>query len=124
MHPMSVKDGILKVSIRRGGLAMLVLVPLFAAGAAAATSSTSKMVAKALPPAAKVITPTQRCAALEKQFDDALKSPGDGHNLTAAKKLRAEGGHLCEIGRHAAGALHLSEALAEIGLEPKEPQAP
>ena len=66
----------------------------------------------------------QRCAALEKQFDEASKTSGDGRNLPAAKKLRAEGGHLCDIGRHAAGALHLSEALAEIGLEPKEPQAP
>ena len=108
--------------MRRAGLAMLILVPLFAAGDAAATSA-SKAVAKAAP-AAKVITPTQRCAALEKQFDEAPKTSGDGRNLPAAKKLRAEGGHLCDIGRHAAGALHLSEALAEIGLEPKEPQAP
>jgi hypothetical protein len=123
MHRMSAKDGIFKVSIRRAGLAMLVLVPLFAADPAGA-ASTSKTVAKATPPAARVITPTQRCAALEKQFDDALKSPGDGHNLTAAKKLRTEGGHLCDIGRHAAGALHLSRALAAIGLEPKEPRSP
>ena len=120
---MSAKDGIFKVNARRAGLALIVLVSLFAAGAATATSP-SKAVAKAPPPGAKVITPTQRCAALEKQFDDAVKSPGEGRNLPAAKKLRAEGGHLCDIGRHAAGALHLSQALAEIGLEPKEPQAP
>jgi hypothetical protein len=123
MHRMSAKDGIFKVGARRAGLAVLVLVPLFAAGAAAA-ASTPKVVAKATPPAAKVITPAQRCTALEKQFDDALRNPGEGHNLPAAKKLRAEGGHLCDIGRHAAGALHLSEALAGIGLKPKEPQAP
>jgi hypothetical protein len=123
MHRMSAKDGIFKVSVRRTGPAMLVLLPLFAAGAGAGTLP-SRAVAKATPPAAKVITPTQRCAALEKQFDDALKSPGDGHNLTAAKKMRTEGGHLCDIGRHAAGALHLSRALAEIGLEPKEPRSP
>jgi hypothetical protein len=115
---MSAKDGIFKETAR-AGLAALVGAMLLAVPALAATAPVKA--AKAEAPASRVTTPAQRCAALEKQFDDGAKGEADGRNLAAAKKLRTEGGHLCEVGRHAAGALRLSRALAEIGLKAREP---
>jgi hypothetical protein len=115
---MSAKDGIFK-EIARAGLAALAGMMLLAVPAASATAPAKT--AKVEQPATRITTPAQRCAALEKQFDDAAKTEADGKNLASAKKLRAEGGHLCEVGRHAAGALRLSRALAEIGLKAKEP---
>ncbi len=92
---------------------------------ASAAISGSLLPPKAAPRVAPVTrhvtTPAQRCAALEKQFDAALLKGVPARNLVNAKRLRAEGGHLCEIGRHAAGALRLSRALADLGLKPKEP---
>lgn len=120
MPQMSAKDGIFKEGPRRAGMALLVVLSLAAIGAAAAPTP-PKVTAKVEAPVTKITTPAQRCAALEKQFDDAVKKDPDGRNFSSAKKLRAEGGHLCETGRHAAGALRLSHALAEIGLEPEEP---
>jgi hypothetical protein len=117
---MSAKDGIFKEGRRRIAFAALIAASFLAAGASAGTAP-PKAVAKAETPAAKITTPAQRCAALEKQFDDAVKNGTDGHGLAAAKKMRAEGGHLCEAGKHATGALWLSRALAGIGLAPKEP---
>ena len=95
---------------RRLILAILT-VPLIAAGMGAAPA-----------PAAGVVTPTERCQALEKQFDQAIRRHEDTHGvstatLAAAKTLRAEGEKLCSAGRHAAGALDLARALADLGIK-------
>ena len=124
MLRMSAKDGIFKVAVRGLVLAGLALAPFSALGAATPPllqPVAAKVQPPAKAPAPNIITPAQRCTALEKQFDEALKDSYDGHNLNAAKKLRAEGGHLCETGRHAVGALRLARALEEIGLEAEEP---
>jgi hypothetical protein len=120
---MSAKDGIFKVGVRVLVLAGLALSTTAALGAEPVLEPVSAKVpvAPQKPPMPKVITPAQRCSALEKQFDEALKGTFDDRNLSAAKKLRSEGGHLCESGRHAAGALRLARALQEIGLEAEEP---
>jgi len=120
---MSAKDGIFKVGLRLLVLVGPALLSPAALGAAPLREPVSAKVQPVpqKPPMPKVITPAQRCAALEKQFDEALKGTFDDRNLPAAKKLRSEGGHLCESGRHAAGALRLARALQAIGLEAEEP---
>ncbi len=119
---MASKDGFFKENAF-SGLARLVVVAALLIGPAAASeqSSSPKTAAKAPTQTHKVTTPAERCAALERQFDAALLKDAQAHNLSSAKKLRAEGAHLCEAGKHALGALRLSTALADLGLQAKEP---
>jgi hypothetical protein len=70
-------------------------------------------------PAKKVTTPAQRCSDLESQFDVALPKHSDSKSLTSAQKLRADGQRLCDAGQHAAGALRLVKALADLGVKPE-----
>lgn len=119
---MASKDGFFKENAlgRLGGLAVVLAMLMGPAGATEPASG-----AKAAKPSSseihKVTTPAERCSALERQFDTALLKGAEPRGLSSAKKLRAEGAHLCESGRHAAGALRLSRALADLGLDPKEP---
>jgi hypothetical protein len=68
-------------------------------------------------PPAVVVTPAERCDSLERQFDKALPKHEDAKALTAAKKLRVQGEKLCDRGKHAAGALALAQALADLGVD-------
>ncbi len=118
------KDGFFKDrALRRvGGIAAAALI--WSAGAAIpGTVSVPKAAPKSPAPAVVrgVTTPAERCTALEKQFDLALLKGVKAHDPALARKLRAEGAHLCDTGRHAAGALRLAKALADLGLEPQEP---
>ena len=61
---------------------------------------------------------TERCTALETQFDDAIKIHGSASKAEAAKLLRTQGGALCGKGEHTAGISKLEQALKDLGVKP------
>src|SRR5262249_58898138 len=103
---------------------MLAASVTVAAGAGGALGASAKAPAQkpaaAVAPEKKVTTPTQRCKALEVQFDQALPKHSDGKSQPTAQKLRADGQRLCDAGQHAAGALRLAKALIDLGVRPDD----
>jgi|GEM_PF-2003428 len=76
------------------------------------TSSAGTQVATAQPV-------VQGCRPLEQQFDTAIKIRGDAPKADEARKLRAEGGHLCaSYGRIEDGIQDLEHALKDIDVLP------
>jgi hypothetical protein len=96
--------------------AMLLSAPVLAA-----TSPTT-----ASPHAAKghdlnvaAMSPTERCTALEHQFDEAVKAHSKSASAKSAKAMRSEGAGLCASGKQAEGAQKLEQALKTLGESPK-----
>ncbi len=61
----------------------------------------------------------KNCAALEKQFDAALKTHAKAAKIGEAKEMRAEGGRLCASGDHAGGSAKLEMAMKDLGAKMK-----
>ena len=58
------------------------------------------------------------CAALAKQFDDALATHGDAAKLDKAKSRRAEGAQKCDAADFEGGVKALRSALKKLGVTP------
>lgn len=67
----------------------------------------------------KAPQPQKNCAALEKQFDEAIATRGMHEKAAQARKLRQEGAKLCASGKSGEGMKKLDQALADIGVQAK-----
>lgn len=68
---------------------------------------------------AAAMTPAQKCKALEKQFDKAIKRHAKAAKAADAKAMRTEGGKLCASGKQADGIAKLEGALKDLGVKPR-----
>lgn len=68
---------------------------------------------------AAAMTSAEKCTALQKQFDDAIKTHGKAQKATEAKTMREEGGNLCTSGKADEGVAKLETALKDLGVKPK-----
>jgi hypothetical protein len=68
---------------------------------------------------AATMTPAQKCTALEKQFDGAIKTHGTAAKAPDARTLRADAGGLCTSGKAEDGVMKLQQALNDIGVKPQ-----
>jgi hypothetical protein len=82
-----------------------------------ATAAASALLATAAFGAAT--TPTQQCAALEKQFDQELVTHGAAAKVGQARALRADGEKLCRSGKPKTGVKKLNDALDDLGVKPQ-----
>ncbi len=69
--------------------------------------------------AATLIEPYDHCVALQKQFDEAMKTEVKTATSQEATRLRADAGKLCGGNRQQAGIKKMQHALADIGVTPK-----
>jgi len=88
--------------------------PVLAAGPNAGT-----MPVKGAKQTATMMTPAQKCSALEKQFDAAIKKHGKADKAAEARTMRTQGGELCANGKRGDGVARLESALKGIGVKPK-----
>ena len=65
------------------------------------------------------MTPAQKCTALKKQFDQAIKTHEKAPKANEAKTMRTEGGTLCTSGKEADGVAKLEQAIKALGVKPK-----
>jgi hypothetical protein len=70
------------------------------------------------PAMAAQMTGTERCTALEKQFDQAIVKHAKDAKAADARTLRADGGKLCTSGKTDQGMQKLQQALNDIGVKP------
>ena len=68
-----------------------------------------------LPAMAAQMSGSDKCAALEKQFDQAIAKDAKAAD---AKTLRTDGGKLCTSGKTTDGTKKLQQALNDIGVKP------
>ena len=61
---------------------------------------------------------SDRCSALETQFDQAITSHGNATKAAAAKSLRTKGANLCNSNKQASGIKTLQQALKDLGVKP------
>ena len=94
------------------GLAVLLLSTTAFADS---TPSTSTMKPKPTQNTQKL---TDRCSALETQFDQAITTHGNAAKAAAAKQLRTKGGTLCSANKQASGIRNLQQALKDLGVKP------
>jgi hypothetical protein len=94
------------------GVAML-STPVLAAGNYAAPTT------KANPQVAMAMSQSEKCTALQKQFDEAIKMHESAAKVADAKMMRADGAKLCASGKHSEGITKLETALKDIGVTPK-----
>ena len=97
--------------------AILLSTPVLAATSPATTASPHAAKGHELSVAA--MSPTERCTALEHQFDDAVKTHSKSASAKSAKAMRTEGASLCASGKQAEGAQKLEQALKTLGESPK-----
>jgi hypothetical protein len=97
--------------------AILLSAPVLAATSPATTASPHAAKGHELSVAA--MSPTERCTALEHQFDDAVKTHSKSASAKSAKAMRTEGASLCASGKQAEGAQKLEQALKTLGESPK-----
>ena len=75
------------------------------------------------PPAAMeraaAVNAADRCTALQKQFDTAMKKHEMSKMAGEAKTMREDGGKLCTAGNVDQGIAKLEMALKNIGVKPK-----
>ena len=93
--------------------ALLLSMPAMAGGMSSTTMS-----APATQKAASM-TPLEKCSALERQFDAAIKQHESATKAVDAKNLRVEGSKLCLTGKEGEGIAKLESALKDIGVTPK-----
>ena len=68
---------------------------------------------------AATMTPLEKCSALERQFDIAIKQHESATKAVDAKNLRIEGSKLCFAGKQSEGIAKLESALKDIGVTPR-----
>ena len=71
-----------------------------------------------LPAMAAQMSGADKCAALEKQFDQAIVKHAKDAKAADAKTLRTDGGKLCTSGKTTDGTKKLQQALNDIGVKP------
>ena len=65
------------------------------------------------------MTPSEQCTALQRQFDNTVKTHPAATKLSEAKAMATEGGSLCASGKQADGVAKLQQALKALGVKPK-----
>jgi hypothetical protein len=70
------------------------------------------------PAMAAQMSGSDKCTALEKQFDQAIVAHGKGTKAADARTLRTDGGKLCTAGKPTEGTKKLQQALNDIGVKP------
>jgi len=98
--------------------AILGAVMLSAPVMAGSTTHSDKSSAPAMQKAA-AMTVTEKCSALERQFDAAIKQHESAAKAADARNLRAEGSKLCSSGKQTEGIAKLESALKDLGVTPK-----
>jgi hypothetical protein len=94
------------------GLAAILLSTAAFADSTPATSTTKPK------PTENTQKMTDRCSALETQFDQAIATHGSVAKAAAAKKLRTKGATLCSSNKQASGIKNLQQALKDLGVKP------
>ena len=95
------------------------LAAVLASGAAFADSATTKAKpSDANKPAQTSQQLTDRCAALEVQFDQAIATHATAPKAAAAKALRAKGESQCKASHQTNGIKSLQQALKDLGVKP------
>ena len=109
----------MKTRVLIPGLLSLVMLgaPVLAASSPASNASAHQATGHYQKLAA--MTPTERCTALEHQFDQAIKAHSKSTSLKSAKAMRSEGGSLCAGGKQSEGTQKLEQALKSLGETPK-----
>lgn len=62
---------------------------------------------------------TEKCNALQKQFDTAIASHMGAAKANEAKAMRTAGAKLCTEGDHEGGVAKLEAALNDLGVKPR-----
>jgi hypothetical protein len=101
--------------IRTSIVTGLAAILLSTAALADSTPATSTVKPKPVQNTQKM---TDRCSALETQFDQAITTHGTAAKAAAAKQLRTKGGALCSSNKQASGIKNLQQALKDLGLKP------
>lgn len=70
------------------------------------------------PAMAAQMSGTEKCTALEKQFDQAIVKHAKDAKAADARALRTDGGKLCTSGKTTEGMAKLEQALNDIGVKP------
>jgi hypothetical protein len=94
--------------------AVMLSTPVLAAG-----NSNPTPVSQPSPQKGASMTPAEKCASLEKQFDAAVVSHEKAARITEAQSMRSEGGNLCASGKYDAGIAKLDQALKDLGVNVK-----
>lgn len=68
-----------------------------------------------------VITRSERCSNLSRQFDGALETHATATQVTAAKALQRKGNRFCANRKQAQGIRMLANALKLLGVTPIDP---
>lgn len=68
-----------------------------------------------------VITRSERCSNLSRQFDEALETHATATQVTAAKALQRKGNRFCANRKQAQGIRMLANALKLLGVTPIDP---
>jgi hypothetical protein len=103
----------MRTSIVTGLAALLLSTAAFADSTTAPSASTTKQ-----KPAETTQKLSDRCAALETQFDQAITTHGNATKAAAAKQLRSKGGTLCSSNNQSHGIKTLQQALKDLGVKP------
>jgi hypothetical protein len=102
-----------RTSIIVTGLAAILLSTAALADSTPATTTPAKP-----KPVENTQKMTDRCSALETQFDQAIATHGTAAKAAAAKKLRTKGASLCNSNKQASGIRNLQQALKDLGVKP------
>lgn len=65
------------------------------------------------------LAPYNHCIALQKQFDEAVRTHGNAGQIRKAVELRAAAGKQCGGNEFQAGIHKMTQALYDIGVQPK-----
>ena len=68
-----------------------------------------------------VLTRSERCINLSRQFDEALETHATATQVTAAKALQRKGNRFCANKKQAQGIRMLANALKLLGVTPIDP---
>jgi methionine-rich copper-binding protein CopC len=102
----------IRTSIVTGFAAILLSTAAFADSTPATTAPVNK------PKQTNTQKMSDRCAALETQFDQAITTHGSAAKAAAAKQLRTKGANLCNSNKQASGIKNLQQALKDLGVKP------
>jgi hypothetical protein len=102
---------LIRTSIVTGLAAILLSTAAFADSATTAPAAKPK-------PMQNSQKMTERCSALEAQFDQAITTHGNAAKAAAAKQLRIKGGNLCNSNKQGSGIRNLQQALKDLGVKP------
>ena len=94
------------------------LATILLTGAALADSTSASTAPVNKPKQTATQKMSDRCAALETQFDQAITTHGNAAKAAAAKQLRTKGASLCSANKQANGIKNLEQALKDLGVKP------